>query len=531
MNNKLFIILLFFSAVLGGCTNLDVDVKSELTPGNFPTTEEQFVAASGAVYTDFAYGYCDDYWRLTELSGDGALLTANGGNWFDGGMYMELHMHSWNSNSPLPKNAWAWLYKTVNNSNKVLELLKDAPDSEVKKTTIAELRTMRSFAYYLLMDNFGGVPIMKEFGEELKGRDSREMVFSYVEQELLECVTDLSTENSIKTWGRPTQLTAYSILAKLYLNAEVFIGQKKYNEALAMCDKVIDFEGKGQTELTPRDKYLKMFDSDNGPEFKEIIFAIPYDENNLQSFRPSRYYFSIYHQPFWGLKYSLSSCMRVNPDVYDLFIEEPNDVREKTFMTEKQYLLDGVTPMVIPATKVQLDSRYKGADKDEKVNFHIRFTKELVFRDKANFDMGDDVTGRLVGYRSNKFPPNLPDQPSRYHSNDFPVFRYADILLMKAECILRGATPTKGDSPESLVNRVRTRAGVLPKSKITLDMLLDERSRELFSETWRRNDLIRFGKFEDSWVLKTDKDPQKRLYAIPKQERENNPLLTQNPGY
>jgi hypothetical protein len=509
---------------------LDVDVKSELTTENFPLTQEQFVAASGMIYTEFALGFADNYWLLTELSGDGYVLTANGGNWFDGGRYKELHYHNWNKNNPLVADAWSWLYKTINSCNKVYSLLEDTEESESRATSIAELRVMRAFCYYLLIDNFGDVPLISEFGEALSARDNMSEVFGYIETEIKESLPALKQINDQSVYGRPTQLTAYAILAKLYLNAEKFIGQPRYNETVEACDKVIEFEKAGATELTPRDRYLKMFDCDNGPAFKELLLAIPYDENNLLSFKPSRYNFSIYHPTAWEYKFTVSSCMRVLPAHYDLFAEDANDVRTQAFMTEKQYYLDGVTPMILPATKVQLDSRYTGSDKDEIVYFHITFTREIEFRNVENFDTGDDVTGRLIGYRSNKYPPSHT-QPGREHSNDFPVIRYADVLLMKAEAILRGAAPTNGETAVSLVNRIRERAGCEPRTQVSLMQLLDERSREFSLEAWRRNDLIRFGKYEDPWLVKTDNDTRKRLYPIPEEEIRNNPLLSQNPGY
>jgi hypothetical protein len=507
-------------------------VKSELVPENFPLTQEQFVAASGVIYTEFALGFADNYWLMAELSGDGFVLTANGGNWFDGGRYKELHYHDWNKNNPLISSTWSWLYKTINSCNKVYSLLRDAEESEAKSTSIAELRTIRAFCYYLLIDNFGDVPLIREFGEDLRARDKTDVVFDYIESELQEALPALKAENNQSTYGRPTQPAAYAILAKLYLNAEKFTEQNRYNDAVAACDRVIAFETQGLTELTPRDRFPKMFDFDNGPEFKELLLAIPYDENNLQSFKPSRYNFSIYHPTAWNYKFTVSSCMRTLPSHYDLYVEEGenNDIREQVFLKEEQYLQDGVTPMILPVTKVQLDSRYSGNDKDAIVSYHIRLTKEIEFRNVPNFDTGDDVSGRLAGYRSNKYPPSHT-QSGREQSNDFPVLRYADVLLMKAEAILRGATPTNSETAVSLVNRIRERAGCKLRNSITLEQLLDERAREFSLEAWRRNDLIRFGKYENTWLLKTDSDIRRRLYPIPEAEIRNNPLLEQNPGY
>ncbi|MDR3143141.1 MAG: RagB/SusD family nutrient uptake outer membrane protein [Tannerellaceae bacterium] len=526
MIKKLFLYLAT-AGFLAGCTDLNVDVKSELTPDNFPVTEEQFVTASGSIYTSFASGYGTNYWNQTELSTDAAVLTANGGNWFDGGRYMELHYHSWTKNSDIPRSTWSWLYRTVNTCNNVYELLMKAPESEARNTSIAELRVMRALCYYLLIDNFGDVPLVKVFGDAVKTRNPRKEVFEYIESETLESLRYLKPENDISVYGRPNQMTAYALLAKLYLNAGVYTGQAMNDKALEMCDKVIEFEDGGAVGLHA--DYIKMFDYDNGPHIKEFIFAIPYDENNLSGFIPSRYWYSIYHPYFWGLSFTTSSCTRVLPQYYDLFAEDTDDIREKTWLKEKQYLKNG-EPMIYPATKVQIDNRYTGPDKDETVLFHITHTKELEFRSIPNFDMGDDLIGRLAGYRSNKYNPSTT-QLSRDQSNDLPVFRYADILLMKAEAILRGATPTKGHTALSLVNRVRERSHAAKWSGVDMDKLLEERAREMCYECWRRNDLIRFDKFEDSWLLKTDTDKNHRLFPVPQSEIDSNKQLTQNPGY
>ena len=510
------------------CTDLDVDVKSELTSDNFPQTEEQLVAASGSIYSEFASGYGSNYWFQSELSADGAVLPARGGNWFDGGRYKELHLHSWTKNSDIIKNTWSWLYNTINNCNRVAKLFEDAPESDAKNTTVAEVRVMRALCYYLLIDNYGGVPLIKEFGEGLKPRSSRKEVFDYIETEVLESVNYLNPANDISTYGRPNQMTAYALLAKLYLNAEVYVGQKEYDKVVEMCDQVIENESAGIVGLYS--DYVKMFDYDNGPQIKEFIFAIPYDENNLHGLRSVAYWLSSYQYIYWNLNFRTSGPLRGIPEFYDLVAEDPNDQREHIWLKEEQYLLDGVTPMILPVTRIQLDSRYSGANPSEIIDYHIKYTKEIEFRNIPNFDVGDDVLGNLTGYRSNKFKAN-PAQLTFDQSNDFPVFRYADILLMKAEAILRGATPTRDQTALGLVNKVRERSGAAVLDMIDPDILLDERGRELCYENWRRNDLIRFGKFENSWLLKTDTDPDHRLFPIPQTEIEANPELTQNPGY
>ncbi|MEP7377449.1 MAG: RagB/SusD family nutrient uptake outer membrane protein [Chitinophagaceae bacterium] len=136
-----------------------------------------------------------------------------------------------------------------------------------------------------------------------------------------------------------------------------------------------------------------------------------------------------------------------------------------------------------------------------------------------------------MGYRNIKFYPDATSS-SRNQNNDIPVFRYADIILMKAEAIQRGGTPTLGHSALSLVNMLRAvRTTSASLSGVTLDDIYAERCREFAWEGWHRNDVIRFGKYEAGWGFKTNNEEYRRIFPIPTSALTLNPVLTQNPGY
>ena len=135
-----------------------------------------------------------------------------------------------------------------------------------------------------------------------------------------------------------------------------------------------------------------------------------------------------------------------------------------------------------------------------------------------------------MGYRLNKFYPDSTST-TRNQNTDLPIFRYADVLLTKAESILRGAPATGGQTALSLVNAVRTIRGTTALTDVNLQQVYEERSRELASENWHRNDMIRFGKYEGQWGVKTDTDVNKRLFPIPTPAIQLNSNLVQNPGY
>ena len=168
------------------------------------------------------------------------------------------------------------------------------------------------------------------------------------------------------------------------------------------------------------------------------------------------------------------------------------------------------------------------------------FTKEITLKEQSEqLNVGKDVNGWSQGYKSVKWFPAYDDYKNgRNQNNDVPIFRFADIILTKAEAILRGGSATNGDTPASLMNQIRAYVGApAVEGNPTLQDLLDERGREFFDENWRRNDLIRFGKFEDDWGLKHVINPAaktekfRRIYPIHKDWMNVNTNWKQNPGY
>jgi hypothetical protein len=519
--------------MLAGCTDLDVPVESELTADTYPKTEEDFISLAGAVYYYLHYKYYTiNQILIQELEGDGAVLTANGGNWFDDARYKNHHHHTPNADMRFIGECWTAWYNGISKINSILPLFEATEESDSKNRAIAELKTMRAFFYFILQDNYGGVPIVTDFGPEVqsKARDTRADVCQFIEAEVLESIPSLSGETGVATYTRPTTWMAYALLAKLYINWNVYTGEAgRWNDVVSACDAIItEAESTGNIALDA--DYLKMFYPDNGPQIKDFLFAIPCDAVQMKEHIPARYWLHPALRQKYELPFNPSGCIRTWPEYYAKFTRwGDNDVRKDIWLTGKQYLFDG-TPITITTTNSGLDSRYSGSEPNGTVVYHLEFTPEVEFRDLETFETGNDQLGRAVGYRCNKFYPDKTST-TRDQNNDLPIFRYADILLLKAEAILRGATPTKGQTAVSLANLVRARANASLYTTLDLDELLDERARELAMEGWRRNDLIRFGKFEDDWGVKHNTDIQKRILPIPNEQIVLNPLLEQNPGY
>jgi starch-binding outer membrane protein, SusD/RagB family len=519
-------LLTFFMATTA-CTDLEVPVESEYTEDNFPTTEAQFIAATGSIYTQLRGHMALYHWFLQELTTDEAVLPARGTNWYDGGGYMQLNLHTWTISHGFVLGTWQWGFKGVSTCNRVLSLLETAGSFEAKDQIIAEVRAMRALNYYFLMDLFGNIPILPPFGsDELPATSSQQEVFNYIESELLEVLPSLSDATGSSTYGRPNQWTIHAILAKMYLNAEAYIGQNKYTAAIEQCNALIE---SGKFALNGN--YMDIFGIKNGPTISEIIFAVPYDGNLATGQYFARYALHPALQTKYGIPFRPSNASCTWPEFYALY-NEPNDTRNQMWLAGPQYQNDGKTPVTISTTKKGLDASYSGADGGTAITYHLNFAAEMNFTDPARFDLGGDELGKAKGVRNIKYYPDNT-APARDQSNDFVLFRYADILLMKAEAILRGGADSKGETALDLVNKIRTRAGVSTYQSMDLNTLWEERSREMAWEGWRRNDLIRFGKWEDAWGIKPANPTAThlRLFPIPQNEMALNPNLVQNPGY
>lgn len=546
--HKLLNITLAAAIALSGCRKLDVDVESRYTPGNFPTNNASYAAAVGAVYaqlassksgdatyfmngTGFSYGV--DYWMLQELSTDEAIIPARDGNYDDGGKYRFLHLHTWSGNLPFVISSWQWGFGGINIANNAINLAKGLPEGTQRNTAVAELKAMRSLFYFFMMDSFGNIPILDAYPvPTLPETKPRREVFAFIESSLKSALPDLPSKVDGSTYGRATKWMAYALLEKMYLNAEYYTGTPRYADAVAMADSILI-----NAPYALEADYTSIFKPDNGPQIKETIFAIPYDANLI----PGMHFTRFGLHPFLKAKFDLpdafgpSIALSTIADFY-AFFNLPNDVRNNTWLAGGQYNKDGTKNIVRTSTKT-LDASSQGPD--QPIDWWVTITPEMKLKPggEGKLDVGNDLLGQLKGVRSIKFYPDKNINTStRFQNNDMPVFRLADVLMMKAEAILRGTAPTtvKGElqTPDVLVSKIRTRAGAAPAAGITLNEMLVERAREFAWEGWRRNDLIRFGKFEGQWGFKPkDNDVFRRIFPIPEIELALNPKLIRNPGY
>jgi len=519
------------------CTKLDVPVESQYVKSNFPVTDADYTALLGSIYSNLSSNFGVPYWRMQDMSTDEAILPARDGNFDDGGQYRQLHYHTWTFDHPNVITVWQWGFGGINTCNRVMSVVNASSATAAKKaSTIAEVRAMRALYLFFMMDLYGNVPIITDFPVTVQpATQPRAKVYAFIESELKAVLPLLPAKTAnaatnVTQYGRATKGMAFSILAKMYMNAGVYINTDHYQDAVTMCDSV-----QANTNYFLDAKYRDIFLPTNGPQINETIFAIPYDQQ-IPGNQFTRFGFFYYLVNAYGFNVGLSIAMSTTPEFYNRF-NLPGDDRNKTWLAGPQFYPDGNggftnQPVYYPAP-------------NDKVQINIIPT--LTLTGLKPMDLGNDVlTSQSEGVRSIKYYPDATiTQATRLNGNDIPVFRLADIYLMKAEALLRGATPTtiNGElqTPLTLVNKVRLRSHAPAATSITLDDMLDERARELSWEAWRRDDLIRFGQFEKDYPLpvvggkaddlQMNKDVTRRLYPVPSTEIKTNPNLVQNPGY
>lgn len=526
------------AAVLGitaSCTDLDVDVKSKYT--EYPNDPVAIEGKMSDVYYSFRQALGNNYNRVQTFSSDEATGVSFGTDYFDKGENIHPSIHNFMSSDD-PASYWADLASGITKCNKIIEEFKETPK------VAAPARLMRAFYHFILMDSYGDVPVLDHLpaDNEAVVRSPRKEVAEFIEKEVKECLPDLSDKNDASTYGKPNKWMAEALLVKLYINWGVYTcgdvtkydvattKNNKLDECVKYCDDII---GSGLFNLN--DPYRKKFMFDNGPQIKDFIYAMPYDKVSAQGLLYGRYraFRRIDDgdtQGYYGGKMgkSCAGICAMNPEFADLFCLEGDD-RNDAVLKGKVFIHDAIT-----GEETDKPYIYKGTQ--------LELTKTITLQEGglATLNCGATPDGWRQGYRSIKFYPN-PNEYSaynRYQSNDVPIFRFADIILTKAEAVKRGATATNGDTPQSLFNQIRSyvHAPLLDHDP-SLQEILDERGREFFDENWRRNDMIRFGTFESEYGFHKHSNPDARfdktcrILPVPDDILKENTNWEQNPGY
>ena len=539
----LFTIHCSLFTVLSSCS-LDENPKDQIP-------EEEAYADAGALYrntvaTLYNYiggatdgqglqGTCRGIYDLQTFGSDEAMIPTRGTDWYDGGIWQELYRHDWTPGHPMLGNAWSYLYKVITLCNRSLELLESHQHllDEVQYVEYtAEVRALRAIYYWYLMDLFGRIPIITTSKTSLSQLEQmpRSQIFKFVCTELQQVCPYLHHENSARPgdyYGRVTYHVACFVLAKLMLNAEVYLdnnwtdGDHPDGSALT-----ISVDGKTMNawevtiyycdQLENADYELEELYSSNfevhNENSNENIWVIPMDKdlyyNEMQYFFRSWHY---RHAAAYGFTGENGAC--ATKRTLEIF-------KYGTWSEDPRFLLNYYDGIVF--------------DNDRKI---VRDRNGEVFEYKpweVELDLSDSPYLETAGARMNKYVVDRnATKNGKLMDNDIVLFRLADVLLMHAEALLRNGQAEEG---QDYFNAVRGRVDA-PEKPLTLQNLLDERLLELCWEGWRRQDLIRLGQYAsifmgDQWDAKVDeRDRHTTVFPIPGGMINFNPNLTQNPGY
>ena len=524
----LFVFLFLFG--LTSCTDLDEVVYDLLTEDRFYEhfTDEDMMAALGSVYSDMRRLYAGSNihtggsWLYTaEESADLWITPKRGGAWYDGGLYFRLNQHTWTPQHQHFLGNWRTFYRGVNTCNRLLFQFEDQ-DFEGIETIIAEIKVARAFWYYHLIDFFGNVPLVTDYDVPdnfLPETSSREEVFAFMVNELEESIPNLKETG----YGRWNKYAAKHLLARVYLNSEVWSGVPHWEKVIELSNDILD-SGRYSLDID----YSTPFSINNFPNSRELVLAIPNDE----IYHPFGQAFHIHlWAHHWKYRYHANTetyfwgGFAAPPDFIDSYHSE--DLRlDKTWFGGQLYDNTGELTGTVgtPLTCDPWNPRDLGKP--------LIYTKEIVFDDDGI------TTGEGDGLRAIKY--EIREGALNSLSVDFPYFRYADVYFMKAEALWRNNNRQATQQVVDLINEVRSRAfvdfsgdRVLSVDQLDDERFLQEYAWEFAVEGHRRQQLIRFGAFTDTeWIMKDHPSETHRvLYPIPHEEIMANPNLTQNPGY
>ena len=535
--------------LLASCTDLDEEVNSQVAADNFFQTEQEFVSALGDAYNPLtAVGGGGAPAQFNESTTDEIIVPARGQDWSEGGFWYRMNSHQWVPDDGTFNGFWQTYFNGVNNANRLIFQFESAveagtADPDLAAAFIAELKAMRAFYYYWLLDAFGNVPIITSFADAEENpsqpssdfQQGRQQVFDFVESELQSSLADLNADVG-STYGRMNLFVAHYTLAKLYLNAEVYTGTARWNDALTHLNAIIN---SGNYSLAGNIHDNFAVQNSGSPE---LIFVVPYDKVFLTGFNLNQMTLHYASQNTYNFQNQPWNGWSATQKMYEMVIDPALNPGPQTEVW-------GVQPT---NTEAGLD-RIQGTDDDRYDWFIVgpqfsasgeRLTDTGIYSDfdrngppltftPAHNDL-QNVDCRQCGARIGKYEFEMGIGPNM--SNDFVIYRYADVLLMKAEALWR-LDPNDTEAL-ALVNQIRTRSGVDPFGSLSADNILNERMRELWWEQVRRQDQIRFAgvnggqtRYNDPWKFKDVSQPFRNVAPIPREQLETNPNLVQNPGY
>lgn len=513
------------------CTDLTEVPRDALTPENAFKTEAELLAGVAAVYASLRPTEWVGYITLQDLTTDVSIVPTRGSDWFDNGQWLDLHRQTWAANSAgtlaFLNGGWNDAFGAIAKANLMIDVVEKAGGANADQT-VAELKTLRAWNYYILMDMFGGVPLVTahELKPQQTARSTRTEVFSFIESELLAAIPDLPNSWPASGYGRVTKGVANAILASLYINAGVFnrntgVSVTSYNSCAVQvsggktgCQAAIEHADAviNSPQYALETPWARNFGHDNNTS-RENIFVIVYSTEGDGCCGGNWPFRTLHYNQLnsgWGSPWNGFATLA---ETYAQF--ETTDERRGMWLEGQAFSFETNQPVT------------------DRTGNPLIFTASIPDANSAN---------EAHGVRFNKFPPLRSAPTGNAMPNDFPYFRLSEMYLIKAEALneqsnLAGAI-TNLNTIHNLRNSNPIPAASLTSQQGVRDAILRERLLEFAGEGKRRSDLIRHGKFLDQWSTtmangKTSKvnEPHRILFPIPVTQIGSNPLLTQNPGY
>ena len=558
-NRKSYAVLLLVPIVIAvgiSCTKLDAKVYSVVPNANFWQTPAEIAAGVAPAYAALTAIPGGNTFEVNEVSSDEIVIPIRGADWLDNNVHIQEWLHNWPNDNANINGAWGDIYNGIGKANFTLNVVNSlaTPPSNLAAIN-AELKSLRDYYYFLAIDMFGNVPYVTSFNVDpssVKNDLGRAAIYDSIVTDLKNNIPLLATNVDASTYGRLTKWGALTILAKLYMNAQVYTGSQAgtpgtadWADALSTLDQII---ASGAYSL--QSNYFDNFAINNSTILAggENIFVVPFDKVNIGGDNmemmtlhyQNNLNFNLTGSPWNG--FCTTADYYANFDTTSVYTVKGTttfrtylDQRAGQFLIGQQYNLPYSYP---PSTNVVYS-----ADPSLIIN-DLQFSIPLIFNPVVPQLSNASGPFRGAGLRDIKYFPEAGTAGNQ--SNDMVLFRLSDIYLMRAEADLRLNGSISGTSL-GYINAVRERAYGGDAShdwtapQATLDNILAERAREVTWEGWRRNDLIRYETANPGTkYFSGPRNPQKTqdpadnhlmIFPIPTQQITANPNLVQNNGY
>ncbi|WP_159517303.1 RagB/SusD family nutrient uptake outer membrane protein [Sunxiuqinia indica] len=488
-------ILALFSTV--ACTDLEENVLDEQLGGNLVNNPSNAQALINPPYASLRRTIeWSNYWGLQEITTDEVIIPTRGTDWYDNGAWQQLHLHTWNSDHMRFQNVWNHLTQGVSRANTAINYISQFPQSTTNDLFITEARFLRAYYMYLINDLFGQVPFRAADETDYSASPevlSRKEAADYIIDELKAILPNLKTKSEVGS-TRATVGAAQTLLAKVYLNYEVYTGEAKWNDAISYCDQLIS-----SSDYAVADDYWSMFQFDVA-EHPEFILRVPMSDAVDYGGDVQWTNFALHYSQEFGNFNSIWNGPSTTSTFFNTWDTE-NDAR---FQDDGIKSVTGFNQGFLVGQQFAVD----GSELFLRDN-----TTPLVFVPEIDIQSAPEN----AGIRVMKFAPD-PNTVDQFRSpNDVPIMRISDVYLIRAEAKFRSDDE---DGALADINYIRAKRNMDGKTlplltSLTLDDILDERGYELYWEGLRRQDLIRFGKFTNAYQEKEASEAFRTIFPVP----------------